>query len=144
MKICTKCQVEKPIEEFSKRSASKDGLNSWCKPCKREKDNSYYLESEDRQNTVKAARDEARQVRREIVWEYLRSHPCVDCGEADPIVLEFDHVNGTKIMAIATMVQSLTPVAKILAEIEKCEVRCANCHRRVTASRGNWRVPDWL
>jgi hypothetical protein len=36
------------------------------------------------------------------------------------------------------MIQSGYSIAKIKEEIEKCEVRCANCHRKVTAQRGNW------
>jgi hypothetical protein len=62
---------------------------------------------------------------------YLLSHPCIDCGEDDPVVLDFDHVRGEKKYNIAQMVRSLTlPI--VLEEIAKCDVRCANCHRRKT------------
>jgi hypothetical protein len=70
------------------------------------------------------------------VYEYLSAHPCVDCGEADPVVLEFDHVRGEKVRGIARMMSGTHSVKTIMAEIGKCDVRCANCHRRVTAARG--------
>jgi len=52
----------------------------------------------------------------------------MDCGEADPIVLEFDHVpeRGKKVKKISTF-QALTHAA---AEIKQCDVVCANCHAR--------------
>lgn len=70
--------------------------------------------------------------------EYLLEHPCTDCGEADPIVLEFDHVRGKKVRNVATMVNRGHAWHEIEKEMAKCEVRCANCHRRATAKRGNW------
>lgn len=72
-----------------------------------------------------------------IVWRYLLSHPCVDCGEDDPVVLEFDHVRGVKKRAVAAMV-CYASKKTLLDEIEKCEVRCANCHRRKTAVARGW------
>lgn len=71
------------------------------------------------------------------IFDYLREHPCVDCGEADPVVLEFDHVRGEKFATIARMAQGFS-LAKVRAEIAKCDVRCANCHRRKTASQLGW------
>jgi hypothetical protein len=69
--------------------------------------------------------------------DYLRSHPCVDCGEIDPIVLEFDHVSGKEHNISSMLTYSLD---RIKQEIERCEVRCANCHCRVThARRGSYR-----
>lgn len=70
-----------------------------------------------------------------MLWEYLGDHPCVDCGEEDPIVLEFDHVAGTKEFPVSEGVSRMYSIKKIKAEIDKCEVRCANCHRRVTHNR---------
>ena len=61
--------------------------------------------------------------------EYLESHSCVDCGENDPIVLSFDHVRGIKSFTLAKRVWCVSP-KRFKKEIEKCEVRCANCHRR--------------
>ena len=73
--------------------------------------------------------------------EYLSSHPCVDCGEDDLIVLDFDHLpEYTKKFEIARAVAGSTRSwSSILVEIGKCEVVCANCHRRRTASRGEYK-----
>lgn len=74
------------------------------------------------------------------VLDYLKTHPCVDCGIDDPVVLEFDHVRGEKVNAIAELI-SRRSIEVIQEEINKCEVRCANCHRRKTAKdRGYFRL----
>lgn len=80
-------------------------------------------------NIAKRARN------KEYIAEYLGSHSCVDCGESDPIVLEFDHVRGEKRKDVSVMVQQCCSIQTIRNEIDKCEVRCANCHRRVTHKR---------
>jgi mono/diheme cytochrome c family protein len=72
---------------------------------------------------------------------YLREHPCVDCGEPDIVVLEFDHLRD-KVANISQMVGSGVRWERIAAEIEKCEVVCANCHRRRTARAFGY--PRWL
>lgn len=66
---------------------------------------------------------------RENVTEYLSKHPCVDCENSDVRVLEFDHVKDKKFKNISTMIYQRYSWNRILKEIEKCEVRCANCHR---------------
>lgn len=72
---------------------------------------------------------------------HLQAHPCVDCGEGDPVVLDFDHLPGVeKRFEIARAVNSSTRAwPAILREIGKCEVVCANCHRRRTAARAGHR-----
>lgn len=77
----------------------------------------------------------------QLFVEYLATHPCTDCGESDPIVLEFDHLPGfEKKFNVSTAVTGSTRSwSAILAEIAKCEVVCANCHRRRTASRAGHR-----
>ena len=70
-----------------------------------------------------------REVVRNYVLSYLNSHPCVDCGESDPIVLEFDHMRD-KVFNISEA--SGYGLDRIKLEIDKCEIRCAHCHRRKT------------
>jgi len=62
---------------------------------------------------------------------YLRVHPCVDCGETDIVVLQFDHVRGKKFKEIGRMMACAWKT--IEREIAKCVVRCANDHIRRTA-----------
>lgn len=71
----------------------------------------------------------------EFLADYKRTHPCVDCGEDDPIVLDFDHVKGKKKMSLCQMKSAGMSLRLIEEEIAKCEVRCSNCHRRVTHAR---------
>lgn len=90
---------------------------------------------------VAAGRDRSRARLRDALLEYLRTHPCVDCGESDPVVLDFDHVRGVKVFNISNAVRQCCSVETLLGEIAKCEVRCANCHRRRTAKvLGHWKV----
>jgi len=70
-----------------------------------------------------------------ITIKYLSTHPCVDCGETDFRVLDFDHVSDKKLANVSNMVWKPSPLATIKKEIAKCEVRCANDHRRVTYDR---------
>jgi len=67
------------------------------------------------------------------IWWYKMTHPCVDCGNADPIVLDFDHVNGNKRKSVSSM--RAYSLKTILKEIQKCEVVCSNCHRKRTYAR---------
>lgn len=72
-----------------------------------------------------------RRANKEYVWNYLLSHPCVDCGEPNPLVLEFDHVKGEKKFDLSRPRTAL--LQPVIEEIAKCVVRCANCHRLKTA-----------
>lgn len=70
---------------------------------------------------------------RAMILDHLLKHPCVDCGESDPIVLDFDHIDGkTKCFSIANRAGTYSNTEKLVAEMAKCEIRCANCHRRKT------------
>jgi hypothetical protein len=141
MKRCSRCKEEKDESEFQRNSSAKDGLQDQCRACRRETDRQIYLkrseEQKERYNEWNR-QNSARNIRK--AYEYLREHPCVDCGETDPIVLEFDHVNGEKHAEIANMLRSGRTWERIWEEVQKCEVRCANCHRRITARRqGTWK-----
>lgn len=66
----------------------------------------------------------------------LKSKPCTDCGVTyPPYVMDFDHVRGVKLIEIAC-ITNLRDTTKLHAEIEKCDLVCANCHRERTHARG--------
>ncbi len=56
-------------------------------------------------------------------------------------MLDFDHVKGDKIENVSIMINSGASLERLILEIEKCEIRCANCHRRKTAKDfGSYRL----
>ena len=69
---------------------------------------------------------------REMVSEY-KARPCVDCGvQYPPYVMDLDHVRGDKDTNVAQMVSAGYAKKRIMEELLKCEVVCANCHRMRT------------
>lgn len=68
--------------------------------------------------------------------KYFEAHPCIDCGEKDPVVLEFDHLE-QKDFSISILRRRRNWIS-VLKEINKCVVRCANCHKRKTAKQFGW------
>jgi len=67
---------------------------------------------------------------RRALTDAAKDVSCVDCGvKYPPYVMDFDHVRGEKIKDVSDMIQKHTPMSELHAEIAKCEVVCANCHR---------------
>ena len=77
---------------------------------------------------------------RKYVFDYLKTHPCVDCGESNVLALEFDHLHSKK-FDIGTALGGNTKVAsRVKEEIKKCVVRCSTCHRIKThIERDTWK-----
>jgi hypothetical protein len=83
---------------------------------------------------VRARNARVRAEHAERLAAYLLEHPCVDCGEDDLRVLEFDHEDPSgKSDDVTRLAACSLPWWRVEAEIAKCSVRCANCHRRRTA-----------
>lgn len=115
---------------------------SRCKACQRTLSHKHYLEHKHHYNTWNKRNRRIRVVEnRRLLYMYLLVHPCIDCGEADPIVLEFDHRRPKiKYGNVGSLVAGGYAYSVILKEIAKCDVRCANCHNKRTAKQFNtWR-----
>lgn len=137
MKSCTRCKALKPLSAFNFKIKAKNIYSPHCRECSKAYVKNHYLKNKE-YYLAKAKRRNV-QIRIEIqkiIWDHLTSHSCIDCGENNPIVLEFDHVKG-KTFTISRHGRDQTLEA-VKAEIEKCEIRCANCHRIKTAKQFNW------
>ncbi len=76
-----------------------------------------------------------REIRHKMIFDFLSSNPCIDCGCTDPIVLSFDHLSDKK-SDISRMISDGGTIEAINTEISKCVVRCHNCHiKRTTLSK---------
>ena len=138
-KICNHCGLPKDEEEFNWRYKALGIRNPACRDCQHAFNKDYYEgDAKERHlQQVKERTEAARDAARDYVYRYLLTHPCEICGEADPVVLEFHHV-GEKDMTVTRMVSGGWSIRRIQAELSKCQVLCASCHRRVTAKERGW------
>lgn len=85
---------------------------------------------------------EVKEKHREIIMEHLRGNPCVDCGNSDTEVLQFDHRDRSdKVSEVSNLITGST--RRLMDEIEKCDIRCANCHvKRTRRQMGYWHNGD--
>ena len=133
-KACARCGQVKPIDEFAWRRRAIGQRHNYCRPCHSAYRREHYLAN--RQRYIDRAKRRANSVAEEwaiFLVEYFRENPCADCGETDPLVLEFDHLRD-KAFNISKGLRDRSRQS-VLDEIAKCEVVCANCHRRRTAHR---------
>lgn len=139
MKQCGDCKAMLPLTQFHFKNRARNRRHAWCKECQKAYSRNHYAKNT-AQYSAYHRRNRARYRRRnrEQVYTFLALHPCVDCGEGDPRVLEFDHVRGEKMGDVSDMVRCGVRWARVSEEIDKCEVRCANCHRRRTVNQFKW------
>ena len=100
----------------------------------------YYIKNSDRLKKIANKNNKLRRERnRKALLEYLLAHHCIDCGEKDIVLLEFDHkkLRGRKNPCITSLINGSTWDV-ISKEITLCDIRCANCHTRKTAKQFNW------
>ncbi len=127
-KICCRCREEKPLTEFVRNKCKSGGYAGYCKLCKRIIDNIYYKDHLARRKQIRSRDKKTREENRKIVKTYLNEHPCTKCGISDFRVLDFHHRNQSeKDYDIATMASLSTE--RLMIEIAKCDILCANCHR---------------
>ena len=137
MKKCATCGELKEETEYNWRYKSLGIRHPTYREChKTYRKNWYETHKEQHLANVYERQQKVINDGRQFVWDYLLTHPCVDCGESNPVVLEFDHVRGRKKFNVSAMAGQGYSIATIEKEIAKTEVRCANCHRIKTSREG--------
>lgn len=125
MKTCSKCKRTKVAGEFNKNSSRKDGLQTFCRPCEKQRKSEYYAKH--KQRFVDYAR--AYKARKREWWnQYKQTLSCIRCGDTRWYVLDFHHRDPASKDFPLSEVDKFG-IQRIMKEVEKCDVLCANCHR---------------
>lgn len=127
MKTCSKCGLDKPLEEYYNKGTKK---NSWCKRCDRE---------------IRRATQARWTKENELLIEERRRAGCIVCGITNPLVLQFHHhepigqggnqqgkKGRAKYARIGTVKLNASPMI-LKKHLDRCHVLCANCHLLVHA-----------
>lgn len=116
---CRRCGATKPLDEFQKIKSGKDGRGYLCKPCNVD----YCTERKEKHRLALA--------------QYKTERGCERCGyDTHDVALHFDHIDrATKSFMIAQ--NTGRSWKKLMEEVAKCRVLCANCHAIKTYECGD-------
>lgn len=130
MRTCTKCGQPKDMDDFAWKLKSKGIRHSSCKECQRVAVKNHYNANKEQ---YLLRRDESTERKKDYVRSLKENATCKDCGNKYPhYILQFDHVE-TKTENVSVLVSNSWN--KLLAEIAKCDIVCANCHAARTYHR---------
>jgi len=132
-RICSQCNIEKPLtEDFFHHNGRGDEFRRNCKECQSKKQNISY--EKNKNEYKKASNDYRKELRKQnqiLLWEFFLNNPCKTCGETNPVVLELDHLRDKEYNV--SQIIFCHKWESVQKEIAKCQVLCANCHRKKTA-----------
>lgn len=156
-KRCWRCEKlgresQHPLADFNQDRHREDGRQAICRPCSKEVRIAYlaahpgaqkrafakwYANPENRAKTT-AAIVRHRRERATLLINRFKAAPCMDCGKTFPTcAMDFDHRPGAeKCFNVGYQALGGRPLEDIIAEIAKCDLVCACCHRIRTNTRG--------
>lgn len=122
MKQCKNCNVNKNLSEYHSSKTTKDGYETECKLCRKERNKQNYLCStkEQRFKMVKY---------RNVYMDYIKNSGCSLCSETSKVCYDLHHKNPKDKKYAISRIQNLSK--RLIEEISKCIILCANCHRKV-------------
>lgn len=152
------CGETKELHDFKNRKDSRDGRRGECRECSNKRKKSWRSKYTEKhgvppfQESARRYQQEhledraklkaARVLKNKVLVLQAKYAPCTDCGNRfHPVCMDFDHVRGEKISSISRLMNQGESSDKLLAEISKCELVCANCHRLRTHAQD--RAKPW-
>lgn len=137
-KVCGRCGVTKSVLEFHKNKHKKDGLQSRCKTCCSVVNADTYIRLPNRKPAIKKRNEHCKLKDLALIRRYKRLCGCRFCGEKEPCALDLHHLDGEqKDLSVSRLYGGSR--SRLKAEVRKCVVLCANCHRKHHAG-----VPGYL
>jgi len=131
MKICPACKKELSFDHFSWKNKQRGLRNSWCKACQKTRKDQHYKDNKQLYINKAAAR------RKENILflnQYKGQRGCIKCPEKEPCALVFHHLDPlAKESTLTEAARRGWSRQRLLEEIKKCVVMCANCHRKLHA-----------
>ncbi len=124
MKLCSKCKNDGPFK----------GSCNYCQTCQAEYFKARY------ETHYRAGVKERRELRVRTIVAFIQQakedKPCADCNIVYPYyVMDFDHVRGIKVCNLSRARDYNLSLEAVQAEIDKCDLVCANCHRERSFKR---------
>jgi hypothetical protein len=131
-KQCCRCKLVKDTSEFHHSVLRRDGLQPYCRACKKLIDREH-----NRRNPYRNYDHRRAYALRNRKWlrEYLKTKQCEweGCTVSDPDMLVFDHLDPReKLDHISTLAGSSCGLKTLQSEVAKCRVLCANHHQKHT------------
>lgn len=128
---CSKCGCEKSPDAFSCRGRGSRRRQPYCRECQKIYKAEHYRRH--RATYIRRAAERKAELRRRV--DEMKMKPCVDCGQTyPPSAMEFDHLD-KKSFDVSRGVWNGKSWDVILAEILKCDLVCAICHRLRSEAR---------
>jgi hypothetical protein len=130
MKLCGRCRKRKPLDAFHRW---RNERQPWCKDCRRVYDAAYHQK-------VKHRRLQQKREYHRVFLAWSRTlkegKPCADCGQVfHPAAMHWDHLPGFSKTGNLGDLARRHNRSRVIEEIKKCELVCANCHAVRTLSR---------
>jgi len=136
-KRCSRCGIDRPLREFHR---AENGRQPWCKSCKREYAAAHY-----QANKARRQADNKRRHNEFLRW-YIglkAGRPCSDCGYVfHPAAMQWDHLPGSSKVADVAVLARRGNRQRVLDEVAKCELVCANCHAVRSCARRDATYPS--
>ena len=144
--ICLMCGQEfipnkyHPQQKFCSTKCKQEYYKRYCS----DRNRKYYYSNRERLIEARRRRyskNRKREIERikqyrekvkQFLINYKKNKKCERCGNDDFRVLEFHHRDpAEKDIKISSAIKRGWSISRILKEIEKCQILCANCHRIV-------------
>lgn len=129
-KTCTRCEISKPIEEFSWKSKEKNLRHHQCRGCKRIYGKAHYFQNKTEYvDKAKAHNEEYRQRNLIFVTEHLRNRCCQKCGATEHLIAHDGcSVNGNALKFILSKALS---IPELESALNSSQILCSTCVKKV-------------